>query len=127
MNDQLSLFDELPDPGENRIGAFHAPDKGAPETERAAAIAEYPKSGTDRLTALHALAAAGDNGLTDWEGSIVTGLYLYTYAPRRVDLKKSGWVEDSGKRRPTPRKKSPAVVWWLTEAGRYWYAQRKPT
>jgi len=131
---QLGFFDgdddeeELSDPGVDEIGAFHGPASGAPETERASAIDEYPRTGTKRLEVLHALAAAGDpdnggRGLTDWEGSQTTGIWLYTYAPRRVELLNGGWVEDSGHRRPTPSRKS-AAVWRLTRHGREQHARR---
>jgi hypothetical protein len=118
--EQTSLFDPLPDPGEDAIGAFHSPDKGAPETEHDSAVSEYPNTGTKRLKVLEAITSAGEDGLTDYEGSILTGIYLYTYAPRRVELRDGGWVEDSGERRPIPHSKKPAAVWRLTESGRYW-------
>ena len=115
--DQLSLDGlGLSDPAETSIGKFHGPASGAPETERLSAVAEYPRTGTARLAVLEAIAAAVD-GLTDSEGAHVTGLWLYTYAPRRVELVEGGWIEDSTKRRPTPSGKS-AAVWTLTEAGR---------
>ena len=108
---------DLSDPAEETIGKFHGPASMAPETERRSAIEEYPRSGTMRLAVLRAIELAGDRGLTDWEGSEVTGIYLYTYAPRRVELKEGGWVEDSGLRRSTPSGKL-AAVWTLTVAGR---------
>jgi len=115
-----SPFDPLPDPGEDVIGAFHSLDKGAPETERDSAISEYPNTGTKRLKVLEAITSAGEDGLTDYEGAIRTGIYLYTYAPRRVELRDGGWVEDSGERRTIPHSNKPAAVWRLTESGRYW-------
>ena len=122
--EQLDLFEPLGDPGLDSIGAFHAPDKGAPDTERLAAISEYPNTGTARLAVLEAIAAAGADGLTDAEGSIATGLYLYTYAPRRVELRDADWVEDSGTRRLVLHSRKPAAVWTLTERGRYWIERR---
>lgn len=112
--DQLTLDD----PRVDRIGAFHAPDKGAPETELGSALGEYPRTGTARLAVLLAIAGAGDEGLTDCEGSALTDLWLYTYAPRRVELRDSGWVEDSGHRRAVARSRKLAAAWRLTPQGR---------
>lgn len=114
MSDQLAL---LPDPTVDAIGAFHAPDKGAPETELGAAVDEYPRTGTARLKVLLAIARMGDVGLTDAEGAQTTGLYLYTYAPRRVELRDAGWIEDSGRRRLVTRSRKPAAAWRLSAAG----------
>lgn len=118
-------------PPEQRAGLidFDAVDRphafahrGAGDTERGAAELEFPRSRTHRLRCLEALAAA-ENGLSDPELAAVTGLYLYTAAPRRVELRDGGWVEDSGLRRSTDQG-APAVVWRLTPAGRAAYAQR---
>jgi hypothetical protein len=119
---QLSLLPP-PDPGRDEIGKFHGPQAGAPETERQAAAGVYPRSGTKRLAVLAALAGAGQAGLTDFEGAAETGIYLYTYAPRRVELLDDGWLEDSGLRRPTSSGKM-AAVWRLSPQGRHWLAER---
>jgi hypothetical protein len=120
MDEQLDLYAVLPDPGVDTIGAFHGPASGAPETERRSAVSEYPRTGTKRLEVLRVLASAAA-GLTDYEGSVRTGIYLYTYAPRRVELRDGGWVEDSGARRQVPHSRKAAAVWRLTAAGRYWF------
>lgn len=98
----------------NTIGKFH---KNAGDTERAAALAVYPKTGTLRWKALQAFATAGPRGLTDVELSEKVGSYLYSIAPRRVELRDGGWVEDSGARRDTPHKVG-ATVWRITEKGK---------
>lgn len=106
---------ELSDPGANLPGAM--PSRGRPDdTDRAAALAVMPRSGTQRRRVLAAIALAGEQGLTDHELADVTGLYLYSAAPRRTELLRGGWVRDSGKRRETPLG-AEAVVWTLTEAG----------
>lgn len=103
--------DGLADPTVNAAGADHGR-----ETERAAALAAMPRTGTNRMRALAAMALAGGDGLTDYELAEQTRIYLYSIAPRRVELLKGGWVRDSGHRRETPNG-TPAVVWVLTEAG----------
>ena len=104
--------DGLADPAADREGAHRGRD-----TEQAAALAALPRSGTNRMRALAALALAGVDGLTDHELADATSIYLYSVAPRRVELVKGGWVVDSGRRRETPNG-SPAVVWVLSPAGR---------
>jgi hypothetical protein len=116
-DDQLELsLESLPDPGRNTVGKFHAPRSDAPETEREAALAVYPRTGTARRRVLDAIALAGDRGMTDEELSLSLELRLYTAAPRRHELLEDGWVEDSQQRRPTTTG-SLAVVWKLTPAG----------
>lgn len=107
----------LPDPGRTEIGAFHAPESGAPETEREAAIMAYPSSGTKRKAVLDFLVERGDQGATDEEVSIALDMRLYTAAPRRNELLRDGWIVDSGRRRRTTTG-SPAAVWILSAAGR---------
>jgi hypothetical protein len=88
----------------------------AGDTERAAALAVMPRTGTQRRAVLEAIAAAGADGLTDHELADKTHLYLYSAAPRRNELLRGGWVRDSGHRRTTPLG-SEAVVWTLTLPG----------
>lgn len=122
---QPTLFEgQLPDPGQDTVGKFHGPASGAPATERASAIAEFPRTGTKRLAVLEALVVAGSHGLTDYEGAKTTGIYLYTYAPRRVELVEYGWIEDSGRRRPAGSGKL-AAVWRLSEQGRAEWVRRR--
>lgn len=87
------------------------------DTEYLAAQMMTPKAGTLRERALLAIARADDRGLTDHELADATEVYLYSIAPRRTELVRMGWVEDSGDRRDSPMKR-PAVVWVLTAAGR---------
>lgn len=106
----------LPSPDENTEGKSHALWRGAPDTERNAAALVAPRSGHARRKVLDALAVRHPNGLTDYEIANVTGLRLYTAAPRRTELVSQGWVMDSGRRRPTDSG-TPAAVWVLTPQG----------
>lgn len=117
MDEQLGLFDPLPAPGVDRIGAFHGPQAGAPTTEREAAISVYPRTGTARRRVLDHIARSGPHGATDEEVSLTLGMRLYTAAPRRNELLRYGWVEDSGRQRKTTTG-TRATVWVLTERGR---------
>jgi len=110
MNEQPTLFD----PGTDMMGKHHM---AARDTELEAAALVRPKSGTQRVKVLEAIRAAGDRGLTDPELAQVTGLYLYSAAPRRVELCESGWVKDSGLRRMTPNGRK-AIAWVLTDAAK---------
>jgi hypothetical protein len=107
----------LPSPDDDRIGAFHGPAAASPETERRAAIEVYPRSGTARRRVLDYIAASGDRGATDEEISLALRMRLYTAAPRRNELLRDGWVEDSDRRRRTTTG-ARAAVWVLTSAGR---------
>lgn len=102
---------DLSDPGANSEGQHH---RIPIDTERAAAMAVMPRSGTQRLRVLEAIAAS--DGLTDAELAVVTGLYLYSAAPRRCELAAGGWVCDSGRRRTTEHGNA-ASVWTLTREG----------
>ncbi len=117
MSDQLGLFDPLPSPDDSRIGAFHGPQAGAPATEREAAISVYPRTGTARRRVLDFIASMGLRGATDEEVSLSLRMRLYTAAPRRNELLRDGWVEDSERQRPTTTG-TRATVWVLTERGR---------
>ena len=102
----LDVVDErvaLPDPGENRIGKFNNPaTSGAPVTQRKAAILLYPKSGTQRLRVLDAIAGAGERGATDAENEVVLHGLHQGVSARRKELLDDGWIEDSGRERKTP-------------------------
>lgn len=106
----------LPDPDRNEVGKFQHPDKGAPETQRRAALEVYPRTGTARRRVLDAIAYARDFGRTDEELMRQLQMMLNTVRPRRNELLGAGWVADSGKRRRTATG-SEAVVWVLTEQG----------
>ena len=87
----------------------------ARSTERAAAMAVMPKTGTQRRKVLEAIRDSEPDGLTDEEVADRTGLYLYSAAPRRTELVAGGWLHDSGRQRPT-RRGQAAIVWTLTPA-----------
>jgi len=111
---QATLFDHpLPDPTRDIAGGLH---RGAGDTERAAAELVAPRSGTWRWRVLLAVARAGASGRTDWELHTELGGLLYTVAPRRHELARDGWIEDSGERRRTPSG-TEAVVWVMTGMG----------
>jgi hypothetical protein len=121
VSEQLDIFADrgrqmLSDPDAVTVGAAHAPWRGAPDTERIAAALITPRTGLARRRVLDAIADA-PAGLTDYELAHVTGLRLYTAAPRRNELVSGGWVEDSGDRRPTDSG-TLAAVWILTRRGR---------
>jgi hypothetical protein len=99
---------------DNTTGQHHA----APhDTELLAAQLVGKRSGALRELVLEAFGEAGATGLTDSEGSTRTTIYLYTFAPRRVELLSAGLVEKTDVRRPTPKGRG-AVVWRITTAGR---------
>jgi hypothetical protein len=104
----------LTDPSVPREGPHHS---AASDTERAAALAVMPRSGTLRLRVLEALAAAGPRGLTDYELERRLGLQRPSGSSRRGDLSAGGWVSDSGLRRPT-NTGCAAIVWVLSAEGR---------
>lgn len=110
-------YEPLPDPSRNTVGAFHGAASDAPETEREAAKLAFPRTGSDRLRVLVLLLDRGDRGATDEEIAEELGLRLYTAAPRRNELKRDGWVEASGDKRPTTTG-TPATVWVVTARGR---------
>jgi predicted ArsR family transcriptional regulator len=108
---QPSLFDGPTDVAENRTGPSH---HNAPETSAAAAVANAPRSGTQRARVLIAVARHG--GLTDDEIGMVCGLSGNAVRPRRGELVQGGYVEDSGDRRPSAMG-NEAVVWTATPRG----------
>lgn len=99
-----------PLPDQNMVGQHHSK---AQATERAAAWAVLPRSGTQRMTVLRAIVNS-DDGLTDSELEQTTGIYQYSAAPRRNELVNGGWVKDSGRTRETQRN-ADAAVWVATE------------
>ncbi len=103
----------LSDPAVASMGAHHSRPQ---RTEFEAASLVQPKTGTQRMRVLEALVLAS-NGLTDVEVAATTGIYLYSAAPRRVELMKGGWVEDSGQTRDTGHG-GHGIVWTLTAAAR---------
>lgn len=108
----LALVPQLPDP--TTPHAYVRRD--AHQSEKQAAAAVLPRSGTQRAAVLAAI-AAGANGATDWEVSQTIGLMPPRVATRRLELVEQGWISDSGLRRPTPSGVE-AIVWKLTDAAR---------
>lgn len=107
----------LPRPDDNRIGKFAAPDHGAPVTQRQAAILVYPATGTQRRDVLDCIAGSGERGCTDEEVQQKLAMRVQTETPRRNELVDDGWIEDSGRTRPTTSGRE-ATVWVLTASGR---------
>jgi hypothetical protein len=101
----VTLWDDTP-------GQFH---RDGPDTEREAAFA-IVSTARQRLLVLRVLGAFPD-GLTDDEIAEQTGLYRYSAAPRRYELRDRGLVVDSGDRRLTPHGRR-AIVWQITGLGR---------
>lgn len=134
MSDQAALFDApidkpwqrsglpLADPASNSRGLVH---EHSTDTERAAAALVLPRTGTGRLRVLTIIAESVEP-LTDYDISELTGLRLYTAAPRRGELLRSGWIEDSGLRRPTDTGTN-AIAWRLSERGREEWNRREVT
>lgn len=100
----MSILDASP-------GRTHA---GAGDTEQGAAAAMRPFTAPLKRKVLVALGGAD---LSDYELSVTVEEYLYSVAPRRVELRDAGLVEDSGERRPGPCGRA-AIVWALTDAGK---------
>lgn len=105
-----------------------SPEAGQAHTEGArtsklAALQVMPKTGGQRRRVLEAVASVARNprtvGLTDPEIQSMTGLGQNSERPRRVELVRGGWLEDSGHTRPHAG--SEHIVWVLTEQ-----AQRAP-
>lgn len=117
-----NLDEALPDPERNARGRTHR--DGHP-TERAAALAAYPRTGTQRRLILDAIAASGDRGMTHDELALIPDVSDRAHRTRRKELEKDGWVRDSGRTRETITS-TDAVVWVLTDAGRIHYP-RIPT
>jgi len=91
--------------------------RDARPTETAAAARAAPRSGTQRMAVLHAVASAGDHGATDDEIAQVSGIIPPRVASRRKELLDGGWVRDSGATRPT-RTGADAIVWVLADGAR---------
>ena len=109
----------LSDPDADTIGKFHA---GAPPTEVGAALRVHPRTGTQKRLILDAVAASGDAGLIDEEIAHIPGVADTAHRTRRNELVEGGWVEDSGRTRPTASD-APSIVWVLTERGRRQYGR----
>lgn len=104
----------LRNPNENRVGR----SRGRQSTERAAALMQFPKSGTARAAVLSTFIAdhreAGD-GLIDEDVAARLDMNLYSAAPRRTELVNDGWLRASGKFGRT-KMNSESIKWELTTA-----------
>jgi predicted ArsR family transcriptional regulator len=109
VTDQPSL------PFDNRLGPSH---HNAPETSGQAAVANMPRSGSQRAKVLLTIARIASNvdGLTDDEIAKYAGLVGNSVRPRRGELVRDGLLVDSGRRRSSWMG-HPAVVWCLTDKG----------
>ena len=110
-------FDELSDPDQDTVGAYHGRRSQAPDTEREQAYEVEPRTGTARRAVLEVFIERGAKGATDYELRHITGQHNGGPQARRHELKKGGWIEDSGRRRPTGHG-GTAAVWVLTPAAR---------
>jgi hypothetical protein len=81
-----------------------------PDTSHRAAALASLKAGSNRLLALDALRAAGENGLTDFELESATSIPQTSIGKRRHDLWRLGLVEKTSMRRPAPSG-AMAIVW----------------
>jgi len=102
---QLTLFDANPAPRD-------PPHSGA-ETSKAAAETVKPCAGKLRELVLWFIARRGPDGATDHELSAGLGMHPDTARARRVELRDTGDVCDSGKKRPAPSG-CAATVWIAT-------------
>lgn len=104
----------LANPNSPRAGR----SRGRQPTERAAAMMQFPKSGTARACVLSTFIAnhreAGD-GLIDEDVAAKLNMNLYTAAPRRTELTNDGWLRASGKFGRT-KMNSESIKWELTPA-----------
>ena len=108
---QPTLFDPgLPDPTrpDAQLAANPQP------TSVKAALAVFPKSGTQRYRILAAVVAADGAGLTDAQIQAKTGISESSERPRRGELVEGGWLEDTGVTREYGGH-GEAIVWALTE------------
>ena len=108
----------LPSADQLDIGLFSDPARsGAAGTQLAAAVAVYPGSGTARRKVLDFIGLRRDQGATDEEIEIELRMRHQTASARRNELTADGWIEDSGRRRPTTSGRE-AVVWVLSDLAR---------
>lgn len=92
--------------------------RGRRSTERAAALMQFPKSGTARASVLSAFIAdrrEGGDGLIDEDLAARLDMNLYTAAPRRTELVNDGWLRASGKFGRT-KMNSESIKWELSPA-----------
>ena len=89
-------------PLDNKRGLSH---RGDPETSRAAAVANEPRTGSQKRRVLIAFVASGERGLIAEELAAVTGMPSgasgNSAAKRLSDLKRDGWIVATDRRRLT--------------------------
>jgi hypothetical protein len=116
---QLGAYTECPvctklaDP---RLNVVQLP-RNPRDTQIQAALKALPRSGTARGKVLEYIAGRGDAGATDDEIAERLRMSPNTARPRRNELMKGGWIEDSTKRRASSAG-GEAIVWVLTERGK---------
>lgn len=108
----------LPPPDADSPGAVR---RDARRTSQEAALAILPKTGGQRARLLAELWNVArfnpqQPGLTDVELARLTGMRDNSVRPRRVELVRGGWVEDTGKTKP--HHGGEHTVWALTEKAR---------
>ena len=119
MGNQLELFENADQPQlrpwqQPRLGRSH---RHAPDTEREAAIAVFPRTGTQRRQVFDYLALTGEGGATDWELAEELEISRTGVGARRNELMRDGYVSDSGRRRLGPYGMR-GIVWVLSDKGR---------
>lgn len=113
---QTSLFDlPLSDPSVNTRGRM--PSRPT-DTQRAAAEAILPKTGTRKLAILDSLARSGNYGCTMQDLSTCLGMPIQSVCGRMDELRSGLWVKDSGRRRGSIyNRKLKVTVYVLTREG----------
>lgn len=106
---QQTLF---PPTFENRVGKHH---RDAGPTEKQAAVAITPKTGTARRRIYEALVAAGRRGLTAWELVDITGLLRSTVDGRLNELADRHFAVKTTDKRLTARTGMNGAVWRVLE------------
>lgn len=92
--------------------------RGGPETSKAAADLQYPRSGERKAAVLAQFQKDyqdENRGITDEELAARMGLDRGQAGPRRLDLVNEGWVYDTGRKRQTTMG-ADSKVWSLTDA-----------
>lgn len=91
-----------------------------PDTAKAAALAAmHPAAATPAILSVLSVHRAHRGGLTDDELMRLLPELGHTAKARASTLRKAGFLDDTGTRRPT-RKGRNAVVWFLTGKGDDW-------
>lgn len=114
----------LADPSQQQLGPF-ARDS---ETSRQAAIANYPKQGTQRWRVLDYIGRRPDAGrkfgATRNEMAYALDLVESTIRPRVVELIAGGWIEESEKTRQTDTGSAAAVLVMTPKGRERWRQER---